>query len=123
MGFKNNRKGWMRWLECFGCALSGLLQALKSERNLKIHFTAAIIVIILMFLFHLSDLEKVVLFIVIGIVISLELVNTAIEHAVNLVTEEYHPLAKLAKDTAAAAVLFFSMISVVIAVIIFLHHL
>lgn len=123
MDSKDKRHGWDRWLQCFGFALSGLIQAIKTEKNLKIHLAAAVAVIIFMLVFHLSYIEDLILIVVIGIVISLELVNTAIEHTVNLITEEYHPLAKLAKDTAAGAVLFFSVISVVIALIIFFHHL
>ena len=56
----------------------------------------------------------------IGLVISCELVTTAIEAVVDLVTEEYHPLAKVAKDTSAAAVLIFAVIAVIVGLIIFL---
>lgn len=114
---------WKRFLKGFGYAFSGLTPAIRMERNLKIHFVIAFVVIVLAFVFHLSYSEKLILLIVIGIVISLELVNTAVEHAVDLVTDEKHPLAKLAKDSAAAAVLFFSIISVIIAIAIFLHHI
>lgn len=114
---------WKRFLKGFGHAFSGLISAIRTERNLKIHFMAAVVVIVLAFVFHLSYMEKLILLVVIGVVISLELVNTAIEHVVDLVTDEKHPLAKLAKDVAAAAVLFFSIISVIIAIAIFVHHI
>ncbi|HET7657957.1 MAG TPA: diacylglycerol kinase family protein [Bacillales bacterium] len=123
MDSKGNRKGFSHWLTCFGFAITGFFHAVRTERNMKVHLAASVIVMILMFVFHLGYMEKIILFIVIGIVLSLELVNTAIEHTVNLITEEQHPLAKLAKDTAAAAVLLFSAIAVVIAILIFLHHI
>ena len=56
----------------------------------------------------------------IGAVIALELINTAIEAVVDLVTEEYHPLAKVAKDTSAAAVFVFAIIAIIVGIIIFL---
>ena len=56
----------------------------------------------------------------IGLVISCELINTAIEAVVDLVTEDYHPLAKVAKDTAAAAVFVFAIVAVIVGLIIFL---
>lgn len=118
----DNRRQWKRFLKSFVWAFAGLKYALATERNLKIHFAVAIVVIVLAFIFHLSYPEKLILLVVIGIVISLELVNSAIEYAVDLMTDVNHPLAKLAKDTAAAAVLFFAMIAVIIAIVIFLHH-
>lgn len=114
---------WKRFFKGFGYAFSGLTSAIRTERNLKIHFAAAFVVVVFAFVFHLSYSEKLILLIVIGIVISLELVNTAVEHAVDLVTDEKHPLAKFAKDAAAAAVLFFSIIAVIIAIVMFFHHI
>ena len=61
-----------------------------------------------------------ILFLTIGLVISCELINTAIEAVVDLVTQDYHPLAKVAKDTSAAAVFVFAIIAVIVGLIIFL---
>lgn len=122
MDSRDKQAGWTRFLKGFACAFSGLIHSLVTERNMKVHFAAGIAVMVLAFIFHLTYTEKLILLVVIGVVISLELVNTAIEHTVNLVTDENHPLAKLAKDAAAAAVLFFSMIAVIIAIAVFFHH-
>ena len=72
------------------------------------------------FLFKVSVTEWALLALTIGMVLSLELVNTAIEAVVDLVTEEYHPLAKVAKDTSAAAVFVCAIAAVVVGLIIFL---
>jgi diacylglycerol kinase (ATP) len=90
--------------DSFNCAIRGVIQAVKMERNLRIHLLSAALAIGLGVILDLSRLEFVVLFITIGIVIALELVNTAIEKTIDVVTDEYHPLARIAKDIAAGAV-------------------
>lgn len=102
-----------------GYAISGIIQCIQKERNIKIHLVFMFLVIICGFLFRLSITEWLVCILLFGLVISLELVNTAIEAVVDLCTQEYHPLAKIAKDTAAGAVLISAIASVVIALIIF----
>lgn len=72
------------------------------------------------YIFKLSLTEWLVVVFTIGAVISLELVNTAIEAVVDLVTEEYHPLAKVAKDTAAASVFIIAIVAAIVGIIIFL---
>ena len=79
----------------------------------------ALIVVIFGFLFKVNKYEWAILVLTIGLVISCELINTAIEAVVDLVTEEYHPLAKVAKDTSAAAVLVFAIVAIIVGLIIF----
>lgn len=112
-----------QFAKSFRVAFSGLFQAFIHERHMQYHVIAAIFVIVCGFVFDVTYAEWLVLCLVMGGVFALELVNTAIEAAVDLSTEYDHPLAKLAKDVSAAAVLFFSGMAVVIAVIIFWHHL
>ena len=102
-----------------GYAISGIIQCIQKERNIKIHLVFMFLVIICGFHFQLSITEWLVCILLFGLVISLELVNTAIEAVVDLCTQEYHPLAKIAKDTAAGAVLISAIASVVIGLIIF----
>ena len=102
-----------------GYAISGIIQCIQKERNIKIHLVFMFLVITCGFLFQLSITEWLVCILLFGLVISLELVNTAIEAVVDLCTQEYHPLAKIAKDTAAGAVLISAIASVVIGLIIF----
>ncbi|MFC5542107.1 diacylglycerol kinase family protein [Ureibacillus suwonensis] len=103
----------------FRFAFEGIYLATK-ERNMRIHLTCALIAIIAGLLSKLSVTEWLVLIITIALVIGMEMVNTAIENVVDLVSPEYHPLAKAAKDVAAGAVLVFAIASICIGMIIFL---
>lgn len=104
-------------------ALAGIVHALLVERHMQIHFVAASLVTLFAFLLSVSKLEWLVLIMTIGMTISLELVNTAIERVVDLVSERFHPLAKAAKDCAAGAVLISAIASVIIGCIIFIPRL
>lgn len=120
MDFKNSYdRVFKRFFSSFVFAWSGVKQAVRHEQNIKIHLFLATIVILSSFMLKIELYEKIILLLVIGIVISLEVMNTAIERVVDLVTEEYHPLAKLAKDISAGAVLIFSIIAFVIGILIF----
>ncbi|MGS2775995.1 diacylglycerol kinase family protein [Robertmurraya sp. GLU-23] len=110
-------------LYSFRHALSGFSKAVKEERNMKIHLFFTILVVLLGFFLEVSKVEWLFLLILIGGVISLELINSSIENLVDLVTAEYHPLAKKAKDMAAAAVFIYSIVSIIIGLIIFIPRL
>lgn len=103
----------------FGYAFEGIFTGIKKERNMKIHCTAMILVIIVGILVKLSTVEWCICLVLFGLILALELVNTAIEAVVDLVTEEKKPLAKLAKDTAAGAVLIAAIMAAAIGCIIF----
>ncbi|MFC6332441.1 diacylglycerol kinase family protein [Paenibacillus septentrionalis] len=106
-------------LRSFGYAFEGICQGISTQRNMKIHVAVALLVIVLGAIVSLSWLEWTIIIIVICSVISLELLNTAIEAAIDLHGSEWHPLAKLAKDTAAGAVLVMSIGAAIIGLIIF----
>ncbi len=97
------------WVESLNCAIEGILWAVKRERHLRYHFVAALAVLFLALFFHVTALEFFLLVLAAVLVIFAELMNTAIEALVDLVTEEYHELAKRAKDVAAGAVLVTSV--------------
>lgn len=107
-----------KFLLAFKYAFNGIVNAIKEERNMKIHLVAVIVVIFLGFVYKISKVEWMICIVLFGLVISSELINTAIEKTVDLVTREENELAKVAKDVAAGAVLVNAVISVVIAVII-----
>lgn len=107
----------------FGYAFEGIFTCIRKERNMKIHCTAIVLVVLAGLFFRITVEQWCICLILFGIVASLELVNTAVEAVVDLVTEEKKPLAKIAKDTAAGAVLFSAIISAVIGCIIFLPYL
>lgn len=107
----------------FGYAFEGIFSGIRKERNMKIHCVAAIGVTAAGILFHISALEWCICLVLFGMIMALELVNTAVEAVVDLVTEEKRPLAKLAKDTAAGAVLIAALMAAAAGLIIFLPKL
>ncbi|WHX47713.1 diacylglycerol kinase family protein [Paenibacillus woosongensis] len=108
-----------KWSDTFRYAAEGIVTALKSERNMKIHLLAAVAVLLAAAYFRLPGRDVALLLIVIGLVIAAELVNTALEAVVDLVSPDWHPLAKTAKDTAAGAVLVAAIIAVCVGCLLF----
>ena len=106
-------------INSFKYAIEWIFTALKEEKNMKIHFIIMILVIILGIILKISRIEWIICIILFGFVISLELVNTAIENTVDLITQEKHPKAKIAKDVSAGAVLVATITAVVVGLIIF----
>lgn len=117
---RKRQKGLKKFFHSFTYPIKGLKYAYRNEQNLAVDVGIALIVIIVSFLLKVSLIEAAILALTIGLVIALELVNTSIEATVDLVTEDYHPLAKVAKDTSAAAVFVFAIASVVVGLVIFL---
>ncbi|HHV38442.1 MAG TPA: phosphatase PAP2 family protein [Tepidimicrobium sp.] len=110
-------------IESFNYAVSGIIHALKTERNMRIHFIVAGLAIILSLFFDFSRGEFLLLFFSITFVLMAELFNTAIEKTVDLVTDEYKTLAQLAKDAAAGAVLIAALNSLVVGYLLFFDRL
>lgn len=110
-------------IDSFNYAINGLITAVGTERNMKIHYTVAIFVLISSLFFDLSRVEYILLLITISLVIISELLNTAIEKVVDMVTEEYHPIAKIAKDISAGAVLIAAVNSVAIGYLLFFDRI
>lgn len=112
-------RGKKRLINSFKYAFQGLKYAFIYEQNILVHTLATILVIIAGIIFKISTLEWLVIFLIIGLVIATELINTSIEATIDLITDEINPLAKIAKDTAAAAVLVFGFTALAIAFVIF----
>lgn len=107
-------------VKSFGYAFEGIFAGIRKERNMKIHCAAMCLVILAGLFFKISATEWCICLILFALVMALELVNTAVEAGVDLVTEEKKPLAKLAKDAAAGAVLIVAIMAAVAGCIIFL---
>jgi len=107
----------------FGYAFQGIAACIRQERNMKIHVSAAVLVTAAGTLLRISVPEWIVCLILFGLIISLEMMNTAVESVVDLVTDEYKPLAKRAKDAAAGAVLVSAIMAAVIGCIIFIPRI
>ena len=110
-------------LKTLSYGFNGILYTLKHERNMVIHFLVMILVIIAGIVFKITFVEWGVCFVLFALVLSLELMNTALENVVDLVTEEKKVKAKVAKDAAAGAVLVSAIFAVIIGISIFLPRL
>jgi len=101
-------------------AFNGIQYFFKNERNGKIQLFVSFLVMLTGFYFRLPTIEWVFIFLCIGAVLAMEMLNSALEHLCNMVHHDYHPAIKIIKDISAGAVLFTSIISVLIGFIIFL---
>ena len=104
----------------FSYAASGIKLAWKNEPNFRTQIIIGIIAVILGFFLGLNNIEWLVLITIIFFVLLLELINTSLEALVDLVSPEYGQKAKIAKDTAAAAVLMASILSLTVGAILFI---
>jgi undecaprenol kinase len=104
----------------FKHAWDGVVTAFHTQPNFKIHLFLSLTAVLLGFLLQISPVEWAVIFFTIGSGLAIELINTAIEFTVDLLTQEYQLLAKFAKDTSAGAMLVYAFFSVIIAAVIFL---
>ncbi len=106
----------------FACAWHGIIDTIRTQRNMRIHLVIAILAVILGFIFNITTTEWCIIIICIALVFSLEIINTALESVVDVSCDHYHDLAKRAKDCAAGAVLVVAIASVVIGAIIYISH-
>ncbi len=115
---------WMHtWLRSSRHAARGIAFIFRNEKNFQIECGAAIAALILAACLPLSSIEWVLLLLVIGLVLTIEMINTAIERILDIIKPNVHPYVRVVKDIAAGAVLFASIISVVIGMCIFLPYL
>ncbi len=106
-------------LKSFAYAFRGIARAVKSERNMRIHLTAAVYVTVFSFFYELSKAEYVLLILTFSSVISCEMINTAVEKAVDICSPRYSKAAELAKDFSAGAVLVTAIFAVITGIILF----
>jgi diacylglycerol kinase (ATP) len=110
-------------LQSFNHAFQGLVESVRRERNMRIHLSVAFVVLIVSLFLNLSKLELAAVFIAIAFVLAAELVNTAIEAVVDIVTDEYHHRAKAAKDLAAGGVLVAAINALAVAYLVLADRL
>jgi diacylglycerol kinase (ATP) len=106
-------------IESFNYAVEGIIHVLRTHRNMRIHFAAAIGVLVLALLLGVDRIELVALLLSISFVLIAEMINSAIEAAIDVATSSFDPLAKLAKDIAAGAVLIASVNAVAVGYLVF----
>ncbi len=104
--------------QSFRFAFAGIWHTWRTQRNAKIHTVISVAVLLLGIYIHLPARDWAVLALTIGGVFAAEILNTAVEAIVDLVSPEYHPLAKIAKDAAAGAVLILAIAAVMVGLFI-----
>lgn len=110
-------------INSFRYAFRGILDALNSEPNLKVHFTLGILVNILAIYFKFSTLEQAILIITIFMVVIMELVNTVIEKTMDIVSPEKSEKVRVVKDISAAIVLLSAICSILVGILLFVPKL
>jgi diacylglycerol kinase (ATP) len=113
------RRGAPSLLESFNYAFEGIIHVLRTQRNMRIHFVVAAVVLVAALATGVSRLELIALLLAIAFVMIAEMINTAIEGAVDVSTTSFDPNAKLAKDIAAGAVLIATINAVAIGYLVF----
>lgn len=107
----------------FMCAWDGLAYAVRTQRNMKIHVCVAVLALVLGFALSIDVASWTAIILCIAAVFATECLNTALESVVDLVSPQYHELARRAKDCAAAAVLIVALAAVVVALVVFVPRL
>jgi diacylglycerol kinase len=110
-------------LNSFQYAYEGMRYCLRTQRNMRIHFLFVALVTLGGVAFRIQLEEWIALFVTFSLVITSEMFNTAIEKAVDLVTEEWNEKAKIAKDVAAGAVLINAVVAVLVGFLVFFHRI
>ena len=110
-------------LQSLNWAFEGVIHVLRTQRNMRIHFALATAVLILAFSYGVTKLELMALLVAISFVLIAEMVNTAIEATIDLATTSFDPLAKIAKDIAAGAVLIAAVNAIVVGYLVFADRL
>jgi diacylglycerol kinase len=111
------------FLQSFSFAGQGVWHVVRTQRNMRVHLAAALAAIVAGAILRIGAADWAAVLAVIGLVLTAETLNTVVEALVDLCTDEYHPLAKAAKDMAAGAVLIASAAAVGVAVAVFLPRL
>ncbi len=106
-------------LDSFRYAVEGIVHTFRTQKHMRFHFFTVVLVLSVGLLLRLGRVEMCLLFIVVSGVLVAEMMNTAIESVVDMVTQTYHPLAKLAKDIAAGAVLIASVTAAIVGSVLF----
>ena len=106
-------------LESFNYAFQGIIHVLRTQRNLRLHFGVAVLVLIAALYSDVSRMELIALLLAIAFVLIAEMLNTAVEAAIDVATTSFDPMAKLAKDIAAGAVLIAATVAVAVGYLVF----
>ncbi|MDD3048440.1 MAG: diacylglycerol kinase family protein [Bacilli bacterium] len=119
---ERKKMGFARMIRSFGYSFDGIKYAYKNEQSVSLMIIATIFVLVFGFICKITTIEWFFILISIGLVLGTELINTSIEATIDLLSPEYHPLAKIAKDTGSAAVFILSVVSFLIGAFVFVPN-
>lgn len=109
--------------DSFNCAIEGIVYVLRTQRNMRVHFFAAAVVIVASFVCNIPRVDLLLVCIAVFFVLFAEMVNTAAELTIDLISDTYHPLARLVKDIGAGAVLMAAINAIVVGYLVFAHQI
>lgn len=109
-------------VESFNSAIEGFIYVFKSQLNMRLHFLIGLSVLLFGIFLNFTYIELVILCLTIGFVLFAEMLNTAVEHTIDLVKEEFHPLARIVKDICAGAVLLSAVSSIIVGYVLFVSR-
>ena len=120
---KHKKMSFKRFLNSVKYSIEGLNHAYKNEQSLWLHGGGVFLAVILGIVLKINFYEWAVIIVAFVVVLAIELLNTAIEAVVDLVTKEIHPLAKIAKDCGSAAAFVSSLVAVIIGLFVFVPYI
>ena len=113
----------LHYLKSIKYSIEGLFSFFVEERSFRLYFLCAVFVILLSVFLSISKIDAIIVSIMLVLILAMELVNTAIESVVDMVTKEYKPLAKRAKDCASAATFVLVVLGIILGIIIFIPYI
>ncbi|OIO81615.1 MAG: hypothetical protein AUJ89_00495 [Candidatus Omnitrophica bacterium CG1_02_43_210] len=103
----------------FNSAIEGFFYVVKTQKNMRLHFLAAVMILLLAIYLHIPTEQVMILCCAISLVLIFEMLNTAIEHIIDMLTETFHPMARIIKDVSAGAVLLSAVNAFIVGYLVF----
>ena len=110
-------------VDSFNAAIEGIIYTIKTQRNMRLHFLCAILTILISIFLQLEKIELLVVCTAVTLVLICEMFNTAIEKIIDLITSDFHPLARIIKDVAAGCVLISAIFAVIVGYLVFSKYM
>lgn len=108
-----------KFIQSLNASVEGFIYVMKTERNMRVHFFIGLLIILAAIYVNFTSVELMVLFVTIALVLTTEMINTAMELVVDMVKSEFHPIARIIKDVSAGAVLLTAINAVIVGYILF----
>jgi diacylglycerol kinase (ATP) len=110
-------------IDSFNCAIEGFIYVLRTQMNMRFHFLLGVLIVLAGIILDFSRIELICLGGIVTMVLFAEMVNTALEHTIDLISDTFHPLARIIKDISAGAVLLTAVSATIFGYLLFSRHL